>query len=320
MDKSKIIKMIIILAAITVIAGSLSRLAQGDSMSLTEYAKLNASNSPENTSDAWQEPVPSASEIKESATENLQPSQEGVPSSPETPPSETASLLIGATLNGSSQSASRVTYSEGFYYEPVSENLRRYMTGVSYPSQGDETGAAAPETAIEELRYVHIRHYDFDGNPAEGELICSKTIAQDLVEIFHELYRSEYQLERVLLIDEYDGDATASMEANNSFCFHYPPRGQEDEDSELSTHAYGLAVDINPFYNPYVTYRDGEEQVSPESALAYADRSSGFAYKIDENDLCYRLFTRHGFLWGGDWNHAKDYGHFQKNPYASESP
>ena len=24
--------------------------------------------------------------------------------------------------------------------------------------------------------------------------------------------------------------------------------------------------------------------------------------KIDENDLCYKLFTEHGFTWGGNWN------------------
>ncbi|MDR0948026.1 MAG: M15 family metallopeptidase, partial [Lachnospiraceae bacterium] len=39
-----------------------------------------------------------------------------------------------------------------------------------------------------------------------------------------------------------------------------------------------------------------------------------FAYKIDETDLCYRLFTEKGFLWGGNWNSLKDYQHFYQNP------
>ena len=34
--------------------------------------------------------------------------------------------------------------------------------------------------------------------------------------------------------------------------------------------------------------------------------------KIDENDLCYKLFIEHGFTWGGNWNSSKDYQHFQK--------
>ena len=61
--------------------------------------------------------------------------------------------------------------------------------------------------------------------------------------------------------------------------------------SSLSKHALGLALDINPFYNPYVTYNaDGSENVSPEESAIYADRDVSFPYKIDENDLCYKLF------------------------------
>lgn len=37
-----------------------------------------------------------------------------------------------------------------------------------------------------------------------------------------------------------------------------------------------------------------------------------FQYKIDHDDLCYQLFTAHGFTWGGDWNSVKDYPAFEK--------
>lgn len=224
--------------------------------------------------------------------------------------SEASSRLTGASLNGESQLEHRVTLEEGFYYEPISDNLRRFMTGISYPAASEEDGGAEPEITFEELAYVHILHYDFDGRPAEGELICNTAIAQDLAEIFQELYRNEYRLEKVLLIEEYDGDDTASMEDNNTSCFNYRPVEGSDH---LSKHAYGLAVDINPLYNPYITYTaDGEENVSPVSAQAYADRSRNFSYKIDSEDLCYRLFIQHGFTWGGNWNNVKDYQHFQK--------
>ena len=112
------------------------------------------------------------------------------------------------------------------------------------------------------------------------------------------------------LIDEYDGDDTASMEDNNTSCFNY--RVVEGSTS-LSKHALGRAIDINPLYNPYITYdKQGGTHVSPEKAAAYADRGMNFPYKIDENDLCYKLFTQHGFIWGGNWNSVKDYQHFQK--------
>ena len=33
---------------------------------------------------------------------------------------------------------------------------------------------------------------------------------------------------------------------------------------------------------------------------------------IDRNDLCYRLFVKHGFTWGGSWRSLKDYQHFER--------
>ncbi|MDE7478801.1 MAG: M15 family metallopeptidase, partial [Lachnospiraceae bacterium] len=60
-------------------------------------------------------------------------------------------------------------------------------------------------------------------------------------------------------------------------------------------------------------YHICKELISPDNAVPYADRSADFPYKIDREDLCYRLFTAHGFEWGGAWNSSKDYQHFQKN-------
>lgn len=369
MDRNKIIKMVVILAVVVVIATSFSKYLQRDSMSLTEYARLQGisetqspppspvsspgsptpdtnENAPEQSLPAQDDSKPGTSGSPDSDTEvdnptaaSTQPpgnaafpsatlgSDEKTPaSSPSASPDaaapspgadnpedipQSSTLLTGASLNGYSQLAQRVLLEDGFYYEPLSTQLCRYITGVSYPaSEGDEADSS-PEITLEELRYVHILHYDFEGNPTEGELICNEFIAQDLVEIFYELYRNEYQLEKVLLIDEYDGDDNASMEDNNTSCFNYRP---VEGSTNLSKHALGLAIDINPLYNPYITYtKNGEENILPASASAYANRSASFPYKIDENDLCYKLFIQHGFTWGGNWNNVKDYQHFQKS-------
>lgn len=235
----------------------------------------------------------------------------------ETPSVENDSADSSASLhyNGSS-SPERVSYKEGFYYEPLSNDLISYITGISYPALPSE----APEGTLNvgeqndisyaDLRYVHIIHYDFDGKLAEGELICHNSIADDLVEIFYDLYASEYQIEKVTLIENYNGDDTASMADNNTSCFNYRV---VDGTKSLSRHALGLAIDINPLYNPYIRYdKKGGQTVSPVEGEAYADRTVSFPYKIDPDDLCYRLFTEHGFTWGGNWNSSKDYQHFQK--------
>jgi hypothetical protein len=220
--------------------------------------------------------------------------------------------------------ANRITYQPGFYYEPLSEAIKKRITGISYPVSEAEAANTAvtvsnmiadnetPAITYDDLRYVSVLHYNFEGMEQTGELICNEAIAQDMVEIFYELYRNEYQIEQIRLVDEYGGDDTLSMQDNNTSCFNYRV---VDGTSSLSQHAYGLAIDINPFFNPYIVYGKGEnggDYISPAGSEYYADRSRSFAYKIDENDLCYRLFKEHGFTWGGDWNSTKDYQHFQK--------
>lgn len=305
-NKETLIKMLVTVGCVIVIVASLNKLLGGNSMTLSEYAE----QYPEL---AYKETIVDEKE----ATQQDNAQDEKNASTKVTQPT-----LLGASLNGTDCLEERFTYTDSFYYEPLSDNLRRFITGISYPDVNHKTDSAtttdtiaeknATELAItyDDLRYVHILHYNFDGEAVEGELICNAAIAQDMLEIFYELYRNEYRIEKVKLIDEYDGDDTASMEDNNTSCFNY--RVVENTTS-LSKHALGLAIDINPLYNPYITYNnDGTNNVSPVAAMDYADRDKDFAYKIDENDLCYKLFTEHGFTWGGNWNSCKDYQHFQK--------
>lgn len=192
-------------------------------------------------------------------------------------------------------------YADGFSYEPINDEVKQRIYGLSYKED-----CTVP---YEELRYVRVRYIDFDGLMQEGELICNKAIAQDLVEIFYELYQASYPIEKIRLIDEYNADDDLSCLDNNTSCFNYRVVGGS---TNLSKHALGLAIDINPFYNPYVTYPNGVERISPPGSEPYADRSLDFPYKIDESDLCYQLFAAHGFTWGGHWKTLKDYQHFQK--------
>lgn len=222
-----------------------------------------------------------------------------------------------------------IEYETGFFYQPLTYPVIHRITGISYPMSKTDAALLSLEAppnilsdeemaslavSYEDLRYMNILYYDFNSDVQTGELICNKAIADDLIEIFYELYKNEYQIESVRLIDDYNGDDTASMEANNTSCFNYRP---VDGTSSLSKHALGCAIDINPFYNPYVVFnkgKAGETYISPAGSEVYADRSKVFAYKIDENDLCYKLFKEHGFTWGGNWNSCKDYQHFQKVP------
>lgn len=163
---------------------------------------------------------------------------------------------------------------------------------------------------LSDLRYLTVAYYDGEGNVQKGEIICNKLIADDLLDIFQNLYAAEYPIERIRLIDEYDADDRTSMRANNTSSFNYRVVAGTNK---LSKHALGMAIDINPLYNPWVKNKGkGQLAVSPEEGRPYADRSKDFPYKIDENDLVYKEFKKHGFIWGGHWNSIKDYQHFEK--------
>ena len=131
-----------------------------------------------------------------------------------------------------------------------------------------------------------------------------------MLDIFRRLYEAQYPIEKIRLIDEYGGDDAASMADNNTSCFNYRVIAGSDT---ISSHAKGLAVDINPLYNPCISdYPDGSKNIMPRDGAPYADRTRFFPMKITDQDLCFELFTLHGFAWGGTWDTPLDYQHFEK--------
>lgn len=224
----------------------------------------------------------------------------------ESDPAETTDMTEASeTVEDNNENSSEeitVNSSSDFYYSSIPDSVKSRMVGVSYPA--DPTNALI---SLDSLSYVHVLHVDFNGNTQTGELICNTAIAQDLVDIFKALYEAGYPIDKIRLIDEYGADDDTSMAANNTSCFNYRlVKGS----NKLSNHGLGRAIDLNPLYNPCVYLKSGE--IAPPAGAAYADRSADFPYKIDTNDLAYKLFTQHGFTWGGAWNSLKDYQHFEK--------
>lgn len=214
----------------------------------------------------------------------------------------------------------------GFSCHPISKPLMHRIRGISY-RENEQISPA-------ELRYLRIPYIDFCGETRTGEMICNHSIAMPLLDIFHTLFEHRYPIERIQLVDDFQADDDLCCLKNNTSCFNYRTIAGTDT---LSRHAFGMAVDINPFFNPYVTYisknTDGTAditgaattnahsasaesnihvRISPPGSEAYADRERDFPHKLGPGDLCYELFISHGFTWGGDWTHCKDYQHFEQ--------
>ncbi len=184
-----------------------------------------------------------------------------------------------------------------FFSQPIPEAVIDRMQGKSMPEKA--------KIGYDELRYLTLYHYDFDGHIQQGEMVCNKAIAHDLLCIFKALFAEAYPICSIRLVDDFNADDEASMEANNTSCFNYRNRSGVNM---LSQHAYGMAVDINPMQNPCVR----GSRIRPSTAQEFVDRSQDFPHKIDENDFCKKTFVSYGFQWGGRWRSVKDYQHFEK--------
>ncbi|MCF0176441.1 MAG: M15 family metallopeptidase [Bacteroidales bacterium] len=180
-------------------------------------------------------------------------------------------------------------------------------------------GKSMPDGALvgfDELSYLRLIHCDGNGLILKGEMVVSKQIAAEVAEIFLALYQAGYPIERIRLIDDYDAVDENSMRDNNSSSFCYRTILGS---TKLSKHSLGLAVDINPLYNPYFKFSFDEDKnvtgwyaLQPETAGPYVDRTGDFQYKMGIDDLAVRLFKEKGYEWGGDWTSCKDYQHFEK--------
>lgn len=187
---------------------------------------------------------------------------------------------------------------EVFEISALDDALIQRMTGKSYRQELDFMGI------LPQLRLLKVTYVNFEGERKNGEIIVNQMIAEDVLAVFKELYAQQYPIHQIALIDMYDGDDTASMQANNTSGFNMRYIAGT---TTLSQHALGMAIDINPLYNPQVI----NGVVNPSTAGAYADRSQNFPGKISESDLAYQLLAQKGFAWGGYWA-TPDYQHFER--------
>ena len=189
-----------------------------------------------------------------------------------------------------------------FSVNAIPDSIFALMEGRSF-----KTDCTVPRSS---LRYILCLHRDDGGRSIVGEMVVNKAIAKDVLEIFRQLYEAGYPIERMRLIDYWDADDERAMTANNSSSFNFRFISHTNK---VSKHGMGMAIDINPLYNPYTkTLADGKTIVEPAAGKPYLDRQRKYKYKIERGDLCFRLFSKYGFHWGGDWQSVKDYQHFEK--------
>lgn len=161
-------------------------------------------------------------------------------------------------------------------------------------------------TGPDQLRAVNVSYWGYDGAVHLGRLIVDATYADRIVAVFRDIYAARFPINKMVPIDAYGGDDQASMRANNTSGYNCRTVAGS---SNLSQHALGRAIDVNPLVNPYVN----GSSVDPPEGAPYADRSRNDPGMIHANDAVVQAFTRQGWGWGGSWSSGKDYQHFSAN-------
>jgi hypothetical protein len=164
------------------------------------------------------------------------------------------------------------------------------------------TWSPACPVPLADLRYVTVSFQGFDGRPHTGELVVHQRVADQLVSVFARLHQASFPIEEMRLVTTADLGAPPTGDGNNTAAFVCRRARTQ---TRWSTHAYGLAVDLNPFQNPY---RRGD-LVLPELASAYLDRGRVRPGMIRPGDVVTKAFAAIGWSWGGTWRSPTDSMH-----------
>jgi hypothetical protein len=175
---------------------------------------------------------------------------------------------------------------------PITPSVRRKMGSTYKP------GCPIPPAG---LRYVTLVFHGFDGKPHTGELVVNAKAAESLVRVFRKLYALRFPIEQMQL--PASGASRPTGDGNDTVSFNCRVVRTS---TKLSAHAYGLAIDVNPFQNPY----HKGDLVLPELASAYLSRGWVRPGMLVAGSPAVQAFMKEGWTWGGTFRSLKDFQHF----------
>jgi hypothetical protein len=170
----------------------------------------------------------------------------------------------------------------------------------------------APDCPIgrDQLSWVRLTFWGFDDTRHTGELLVSAEAAEDLVRVFHTLYDDRFPIEEMRITTKAEQTAPPTGDGNDTGAFDCrATRGA----TTFSQHAYGLAVDVDPFQNPYSKGTGSSRVVLPELASSYLERGWHRPGMILPGGPVVAAFAAIGWTWGGTWSSLKDLQHFSRN-------
>lgn len=163
-------------------------------------------------------------------------------------------------------------------------------------------GSLAPPDVLASQTLLNVPFLGFDGQTHSGELVVHLDLAAEVAEVFRQILLARFPIQQMVPVVAFSWSDNASMEANNCSAFNYRVKVGK---TQLSSHATGCAIDINPCQNPY----QSGELVLPPGAI-YDPNAPG---TLTPDCAPVRAFESFGWTWGGCWTSIRDHHHFEKS-------
>jgi hypothetical protein len=162
-------------------------------------------------------------------------------------------------------------------------------------------GTRAPIEIVNQLKLINVRYYSTDKKIHQGQVLTNSKIADKIVTLFNYILYTKFPVAHAIPIVKYNWNDELSMQANNTYSFCYRNEG-------FSKHALGMAIDINPYFNP-LRWKDGYENRLNKPLNAHYDPAvPGTFYKLHP---VVQEFRKLGFYWGHNFTVKYDDHHFE---------
>jgi len=182
------------------------------------------------------------------------------------------------------------------------ERKTEIIVDCNYTFEEATTGSKAPDSVLAELKLINVLYYSTDGKMHSGQVLTNRRIANIIQKMFEIMLLEKFPVAHAIPIVKYHWNDNLSMSDNNTYSFCY-------RNISYSKHACGLAVDINPYFNP-VIWKKGYEYRLNKPIGAHYDPAIPGTFSLS-NPVVIK-FEELGMRWGHNFTRNYDNHHFEK--------
>ena len=161
-------------------------------------------------------------------------------------------------------------------------------------------GTKAPQNIINQLELFDVVYHSTDGQIHKGQILSNHKIAEEIKSLFLFMLNEGFVVEKAIPIVGYNWNDSLSMADNNSYSFCY-------RNIAYSRHASGMAIDINPRFNP-LRWKRVNRPHKPEGAVLDTTVNG----TLHPSHPVVKEFRKKGFRWGHTFSKYYDDHHFEK--------